>query len=88
MKSYIDHTLSRIGIAIENSVSKVTVYDFVGIHIEGHKGLIDYNECNVVFRLKNKKIFVTGDKLSIKEISSDEIFIKGKICSIGAEDIG
>lgn len=88
MKSYIEHTLSKIGMMSESFVSKLTIYNFDGLHVEGHKGLIDYNECSIIFRLRKQKITITGEKLFIKEISSDEIYIYGKICSIGAENIG
>lgn len=88
MNSFFEDTLSKIGIPIEDYGARITIFGFKGIHIEGHKGLIDYTDSEIVFRVKNKTVYIYGERLAINEISPDEIFVKGNIKSIGAEKIG
>lgn len=82
MKTYFEDVHLRLNIPIENVMERITVYGFIGVHVEGHKGLLEYSCNKIAIRINCKKIFILGECLSIKEISQDEIFVSGKIKGI------
>lgn len=88
MNTFYNDMLIRMGMPIDSAIGvKITVCDLNGILIEGHKGVITYTQSNVDLRLKGKKLSILGKNLSIMEITSDEVFIKGKLLSMAVEDV-
>lgn len=64
--------------------SRMTIIGNESILIENYKGIVEYEE--EVIRLSNK-ICIIGEKLSIEEITDDEIIITGKIKSVEFETL-
>ncbi len=86
MKSFFEETLDRVGLALSDYREKITVFGFCGIQIEGHKGLTDYSPECVAVKIGKKKLTVKGKNLSVREVTCDELFIKGKICGLEVDD--
>ena len=44
---------------------------------------MDYKDDLIVLRIGKEKLFISGEKLRVKKITADQIFIRGKILSVG-----
>lgn len=82
--TFYNNILIKFGIPIDDSIggTKITVIDFIGILIEGHRGVFSYSEEQILVNTKKDKIIIDGKNLILIEINIDEIFIKGKIDSV------
>lgn len=49
------------------------------VYIEGHKGVTLISSEMISFKIKNGRVVVEGDKLSLKELSQNTILLQGKI---------
>ena len=58
------------------------IYISSGVYIEGHCGVIDFNDNEVSFKLKKGKLSFLGENLFIKELTLDSSVISGKILKI------
>jgi len=61
---------------------KVTAIGRGEVLIENFKGIMDFQDGMIRINTSNGVIKVTGDGLSIREITSEEIIIGGKISNI------
>ena len=86
MNTFFSETLSKLSLSIDNVEGKITLYGLIGLQIEGYKGLVDFCKDYVIIKFKREKIKIVGECLTMKEISKDEIFIKGKIKSLEVID--
>ena len=50
--------------------------------IENYKGIIEYGDCRIRINTCTGMIKITGDKLVIKEITSEDIMVSGKISGL------
>ena len=66
--------------------ARVTLVDFTGVLIEGHKGVFRYSPQAIIVQLKDARLTINGDKMFIEHINIDEIYIKGDIRDISRED--
>lgn len=79
--------IMRMGLPIDQTVGvKITVCDMCGVCVEGHNGLLSYTSDEIVLRYKRKKLVVRGKDMLLLEISKEEAFIKGKLCSFEVEN--
>ena len=77
---------SEIRSKCKDVVSKVTTYQivFVGdglMYVDGRVVLMTLATENIVFKVDDGVITVSGKNLNIKEISESSLTITGKICS-------
>ena len=86
MNTFFSEVLTKLALSIDNVGEKVTLYGMIGIQIEGHKGIVDFCNDYVIVKFKREKIRICGERLTLKEISKDEIFVNGKIKSLGVVD--
>lgn len=63
-------------------ISKITLYGNNNMLIENYKGIIEYENDRLRINTKEGIIRVTGNKLFIKEITSEDLLIYGEITSI------
>lgn len=49
------------------------------VYIEGHKGVTLISSEMISFKIKNGRVVIEGDKLSLKELSQNTILLQGKI---------
>lgn len=64
------------------NIPKLTMVGNGGLIIENYKGVIEYEETKVRINTGVGVIKITGEGLIIKEITSENIMVDGKICSI------
>jgi sporulation protein YqfC len=63
-------------------LSKITMYGNNNVLIENYKGIIEYENDRLRINTKDGIIRVMGNKLFIKEITSEDLLIYGEITSI------
>ena len=80
--------IMRMGLPIEETVGfKITVCDMKGVLVEGHGGLLSYSSEEIVLRIKrSKKLALSGEDLTLNEVSCEEAYIRGKLKSIEVID--
>lgn len=76
--SYIDDLKTKLNID-KIAGYRLSLIAGKGIIIEGHKGLYHLSEDEVKIRIRKGSITILGKDLTIKEISSTEIYILGSI---------
>lgn len=64
---------------------KVSVYDTVGVIVEGHKGVLFFDENSVIFRRKRGTISLNGERMKIDEITDGDAYVSGDIHSVTYE---
>lgn len=69
----------------ENLKDKISPYQIVMVgdflfYLEGDLTLMTLTKENIVIKVKNGVIIITGENLSIKDLTSNTITILGKIC--------
>ena len=62
--------------------TEVSVFGIAALVVSGHKGLVSISEEEIVVRLKEGVLKVTGCSLSVKKASPNEIFIIGRIGAV------
>lgn len=70
---------------IDNKEPKITIISFDEILIENYKGILEYEEFFIKVDTEIGTINVNGFKLTLEQITSDDIGIKGTIKSIELE---
>ena len=70
---------------IDNNEPKVTIISFDEIFIENYKGILEYENFFIKVNTEIGTISVNGFNLTLQEITSDDIGIKGTIKSIELE---
>ena len=70
---------------IDNKEPKVTIISFDEIYIENYKGILEYEEFFIKINTEIGTISVNGFNLTLQEITSDDIGVKGIIKSIELE---
>ncbi len=87
MKTYFEETLERASLALGDYGCKITFIGFCGALIEGHKGLYDYSPDCVAVRVGRKKVTIRGKNFTVKDLTSDELIVCGKINGMDVEDV-
>ncbi|MCX7923518.1 MAG: sporulation protein YqfC [Clostridia bacterium] len=64
------------------NMPKLTMLGNGDLIIENYKGIIEYEDARVRINTTTGIIKVTGDRLTIKEITSEDIMINGDIASL------
>ena len=70
---------------IDNKEPKVTIISFDEIYIENYKGILEYEEFFIKINTEIGTISINGFNLTLQEITSDDIGVKGIIKSIELE---
>lgn len=61
---------------------RITVIGFYQIYIENYKNVVQFTNEYLHLKLTNKEIKIVGERLVIRKIWTDEIFIEGLIKEI------
>lgn len=89
MYSFYDETVLRLGLPLENtSLSRIVFFYKEGVVVEGHSGLLDCKAEEIVFRIKKEKVRIVGEELRLERVTPDQLFIRGKIKSVGTVENG
>ena len=70
---------------INSSNTKITILGFNEMLIENYKGILEYEEFYIKINTDIGEININGFDLSVKQITDDDILIKGSIKSIDLE---
>lgn len=62
---------------------RITLIGDIRLEIENHKGIVDYTADGIKVRVNNGFLWGKGDEMVLRNISSDEIILEGKITQIG-----
>ncbi len=93
MNSRKKHLKNRINKAlqmpdeIDFETPKLTILKFEEVLIENYKGILEYQDFFVRIQTFIGIININGFKLTLEEMTSDDLVVKGKIESIDFESI-
>ena len=65
---------------------RVTLLGSLGVHVEGHRGLVRMTEDEMIFRCKKRVVIVNGEGLKLTELTDTDAYVKGKIASVLVEE--
>lgn len=71
-----------LGNDVLRNATLLHVLDNIRIHVENHKGIIEYSVDKIRINTKKGIIHITGNDLYLKEIDMTDILIFGRIRSI------
>lgn len=63
---------------------KVILFDG-GVYVEGHKGIAEISEECIIFRLKKKRLILSGEGFRLTCISHDSASVKGSLSALRFE---
>lgn len=72
---------------LDNTEPKITMISFDEMFIENYKGILEYEEFFIKVATEIGTININGYKLTLEQITEDDIGIKGIIKSIELEKI-
>ena len=52
------------------------------VHVEGHRGIVEYSESRVILALKRGKITVNGAGMKLSAMNGTELIISGRVESV------
>jgi sporulation protein YqfC len=64
------------------NIPKLTMLGAGDLIIENYKGIIEYDSCRIRVNTGIGIIRIVGDKLIIREITSEDIMVSGEIASL------
>lgn len=68
------------------NVCQINIVGNIQLHLENHRGVIEYTEEIVRISVNNGEVIVRGRDLRIKNLLSEEIFIEGKFDAVEFEE--
>lgn len=80
--------MAGFGLPQENFAggTRISIFDDVGVFIEGHRGVITYTPALIEVRLGKSKLVLTGEKMRIAGINRYELYVVGKIIAASREN--
>ncbi len=79
-------TILEIPKEVTTEIPKLTLIGFEQLLIENFKGILEYEEFFIKISTAIGNININGFKLSLNQMTEDDIMINGKIDSIDFED--
>ena len=70
---------------LDDRESKITIISFDEILIENYKGILEYEEFFIKVDTEIGMVNINGYKLTLEQVTKDDIVIKGTIKSIELE---
>lgn len=86
VKSRLDKVL-EVPDDVALQVPKLTILKFEEVLIENYKGILEYQDFYVRIQTYMGIININGFKLTLEEMTSDDLIVKGKIESVDFESI-
>lgn len=86
VKSRLDKVL-EVPDEVALRVPKLTILKFEEVLIENYKGILEYQDFFVRVQTYMGIININGFKLTLEEMTTDDLIVKGKIESIDFESI-
>ena len=86
MRNRISRAL-EVPAEVNLNVPKVTILNFEEMVIENYKGILEYQDFFIRIQTNIGIVNVNGFNLSLDEMTSDDLMVKGKIESLDFESI-
>ena len=86
MKNRINRVL-EVPAEVNLNVPKVTILNFEEMVIENYKGILEYQDFFIRIQTNIGIVNVNGFNLSLDEMTTDDLMVKGKIESLDFESI-
>lgn len=86
MRNRISRAL-EVPAEVNLNVPKVTILNFEEMVIENYKGILEYQDFFIRIQTNIGIVNVNGFNLSLEEMTSDDLMVKGKIESLDFESI-
>ncbi len=67
------------------SGNKCLVLVGCAVYLDGCSGIITFTENEIELKTKKGKVFIKGEKMYLKQITKQDIIVKGKINSVTVE---
>ena len=90
MKNRFSNKINKIldlPIEVANGETKITIIGFNDMLIENYQGILEYEEFYIKVKIDIGSLNVSGYKLSLEQVTEDDILVKGKIKSLDIERI-
>jgi sporulation protein YqfC len=65
-----------------SDITKITITSDTTVYIENYISVIEYNQEEILLKLKRKNLQITGSDLNIRYLTSNNMYIEGKIHSV------
>ncbi len=87
--SFFKEVAATLGLDASSIANGYQIIDYNGnaVYCEGFKRVLSVGENEVALGLKGKRIVVSGEGLSIKELENNTVIIVGKIRSVITEEL-
>lgn len=72
---------------VNSNAPKLTILNFKEVLIENYKGILEYQDFFIRIQTYIGIVNINGFKLSLEEMTTDDVIIKGSIESIDFESI-
>lgn len=77
---FYDEIFSKLNIQNSDFIfPRITILGKCGVIIEGHRGIMLFSDEEIKLRIKGGYISVTGELLSLSEVSESEAVVSGRI---------
>ena len=86
MKSKLNRAL-EVPEEVTSKAPKLTILNFEEVLIENYKGILEYQDFYVRIQTYIGIVNINGFKLSLEEMTIDDVIVKGKIESVDFESI-
>ena len=82
--SFFEQSAESLGMTVSEMIAgyRFTVYGSIGIHVEGHRGVLRLTDSEIVLRQRKHSIKILGSNLTLKELTETDVFIRGDIRSV------
>ena len=67
---------------ILSEITKITITSDTSVYIENYISVIEYNQEEIILKLKRKNLQITGLNLSIRYLTFNNMYIDGTIHSV------
>ncbi len=65
-----------------SDITKITITSDLSVYIENYISVVEYNQEEIILKLKRKNLQITGSNLNIRYLTSNNMYIDGKIHSV------
>lgn len=86
MRNRINRAL-EVPAEVNLNIPKVTILNFEEMVIENYKGILEYQDFFIRIKTDIGIVNVNGFNLSLDEMTTDDLMVKGKIESIDFESV-
>lgn len=86
------HFFNEINNMLELPITSVTLsYEYVNlsgkvIYVQGYRDILNFDDTNIILKLKDGELHISGQNLNIRDLNPHSILIEGKV--FGVQEVG